>query len=507
MGAAHNRAALVRRLRFPYVVVQRKRTDCPLAYGYESPLVKATPATPHAPAQPAASSSQVPAPHFLAPVEDSAANGNGQGCPTLATSSGSRLEQALATARGHLLGRQQADGHWCGELEGDSILQSEYILLMAWLDRLDEPDVRGAARYLLQQQMPGGGWNQYPGGPVDISASVKAYFALKLTGHDAGSSAMRRARSAILDHGGADAVNSFTRFYLALLGQIHFDHCPAVPPEAVLLPAWSPLNMYRVSAWSRTIFVPLAIVWAFRPRRELSAERGIGELFHRPPDQWPPLRCPGLDAAPGGWGWDRFFRFVDRALKWCQRWRITPLRRRALRSAETWMVERFADSDGLGAIFPPIIWSIVALRCLGYADSSPEVRECHQQLSGLMIRERDTVRLQPCKSPVWDTALSLRALAASNSLAATRPNSAADSAVNSINSAHNTVADSGPAVRRGVAWLLDREVRRPGDWSVNVRAEPAGWFFEYRNAFYPDVDDTIMVLMALRENAPPATPR
>src|SRR5690606_14912868 len=155
-------------------------------------------------------------------------------------------------------------------------------------------------------------WNMYPGGAVEISGSVKAYFALKLTGHDPEAPYMRRARQCIREHGGADAVNSFTRFYLALLGQISYDHCPAVPPAVVLLPDWSPINIYRMSAWSRTIVVPLSIMWAHRPVRAIAAVHGIRELFLCDPAGWPALRCPGLERGRGVFSWDYFFRTVDR---------------------------------------------------------------------------------------------------------------------------------------------------------------------------------------------------
>jgi squalene-hopene/tetraprenyl-beta-curcumene cyclase len=379
-----------------------------------------------------------------------------------------------------LLERQHEDGHWCGELEGDTILESEYILLLAWMGRENTETAHRAARYILQQQLPDGGWAMYPGGDVEISGSVKAYFALKLTGLDAESEPMQRARRAILAHGGADAINSFTRFYLALLGQISYDHCPAVPPEAVLLPNWFPFSIYQISSWSRTILVPLAIMWARKPVRELAPELGIAELFIKPPDQWPPLRCPGLESSGGVFTWERFFRTVDAMLKTCESLRLRPLRRRALAAAEQWMLDRFQQSDGLGAIFPPIIWCVVALKCLGYDDDSPEVRSCLDELEALHLEGVDeqgetTLRLQPCKSPVWDTAITLRALAAAGR------------------------CEGDEAIDRACRWLLQKEVRRPGDWSVKVRAEPAGWYFEYNNEFYPDVDDTIMVLMTLKE--------
>jgi squalene-hopene/tetraprenyl-beta-curcumene cyclase len=385
------------------------------------------------------------------------------------------LRRAIHRTSRWLLDRQAADGHWVGELEGDTILESEFLLLLAFLGREQSPLARRCAQYLIDRQLEGGGWAMYPGGRVDISGSVKAYFALKLVGHSPHEEPMDRARRAILDHGGADQVNSFTRYYLALLGQIPYSLCPAVPPEFVLLPAWSPVNIYRISAWSRTIFVPLSIVWANKPARAIDPERGIRELFLRMPRDWPELSCPGRMESRGGWSWERTFRAIDRWIKRCENWRLTPLRKTAVETAKQWMLDRFEDSDGLGAIFPPIIWSAIALKSLGYDDDSPEVQYNLKQLDDLVLGDATSARLQPCKSPVWDTAITIRALSASGIGAAKEP------------------------VRRGLSWLLDREIRTSGDWTKTTPAQSGGWCFEYANRFYPDVDDTAMVLLALRE--------
>jgi len=389
---------------------------------------------------------------------------------------GPPVRRAISRTRQWLLGQQHPDGYWCAELQGDTILESETILLWAFLGREDSDLARRAAEYLVENQLPDGGWAMYPGGGVEISGSVKAYFALKLTGHDPGAEYMQRARQAILAHGGADAVNSFTRFYLALLGQIPYSQCPAVPPEIVLLPKWFPVNLYAVSSWTRTIIVPLSIVSAVQPVRKIDPAKGIRELFIESPEDWPPLRCPGLPGGTGFFSWDHFFRRIDRMLKWCRRHKLLPLRRRALKKAEQWMVRRFHNSDGLGAIYPPIIWSILALRCLGYRDSSREVRECHKQLRDLILddEEEGSIRLQPCKSPVWDTAITLRALSAGG------------------------IRPDNPAAVKAVDWLLDKQITHRGDWAETVRVEPGGWCFEHANDFYPDSDDTAAVLTALR---------
>jgi squalene-hopene/tetraprenyl-beta-curcumene cyclase len=373
---------------------------------------------------------------------------------------------------------QQADGHWVGELQGDTILESEYVLLLAFLGREDDEVCRKAARYILRQQMPEGGWSNYPEGPAELSVSVKAYFALKLTGHDPEAPYMRRAREVIRSLGGAAGCNSFTKFYLALLGQLPYGNCASVPPEMVLLPRWCYINLYAMSSWTRTIVVPLSIFSACKPVRHLPPDKGIAELFLQAPQTplWPAKPSTRLLS------WTNFFLGIDWLYKRVEPW-LGPIRRLALRRAATWMREHLRDSDGLGAIFPPMIYTVISLRCLGVRNDAPEMKWALQQLEDLMIEEDDTLRLQPCFSPVWDTALSLNALADAD------------------------LPGDHPAIERAGRWLLGREVRRKGDWSrSNPALEPGGWFFEYQNAFYPDTDDTAMVLMALARTGQANTP-
>jgi squalene-hopene/tetraprenyl-beta-curcumene cyclase len=387
------------------------------------------------------------------------------------------LRRAVENARRRLLDLQREDGHWVGELQGDTILESEYVLLMAFLGRERDEHCRKAANYILQQQMPEGDWTHYPGGPVEQSSSVKAYFALKLTGHDPEAPYMRKARAVIRAHGGAAECNSFTRFYLALLGQFPYANCASVPPELVLLPRWFYVNLHAMSSWTRTIVVPLSIFSACKPVRQLPPERGIAELFLQPPDTplWPAKPSRRLS-------WASFFLGVDWLFKRVEPF-LGPLRRLALKRAAAWMREHLQDSDGLGAIFPPMIYTAVALRCLGVKDGDPEMMWALKQLEDLMIEEGDAIRLQPCFSPVWDTALSLNALADAG------------------------MSEDEPSIGQATQWLLEREVRRPGDWSVsNPGLEPSGWVFEYRNGFYPDTDDTAMVLMALAKTGHAHTP-
>lgn len=394
-----------------------------------------------------------------------------------------RLSGAIARTRDYLLKHQDVEGFWVGELEGDTILESEYILLLAYLGKGQSEIARRAARYILSKQLPGGGWAIYPGGPLEISASVKAYLALKITGTSPDAPAMQAACRAIRAVGGAERVNSFTRYYFALLGILSYEQCPAVPPEIILLPPWAPFNIYEMSAWSRTILIPLSLLWAFKPKHQLPAEHGIRELFLKSPEELPASMGSSaqLDALKKKtWvNWTAVFNGLDRVLKVVERLRLRPLRKTAIRRAAEWMQARFEDSDGLGAIFPPIIWSVVGLKCLGHSDDSPDVQRALRELDKLMIHEDDTTRLEPCKSPVWDTAIATIALRESG-----------------LPAEH-------PAITSSVHWLLSKEVRTQGDWSVRrPAAEPAGWFFEFENAYYPDVDDTSMVVMALTRCLP-----
>ena len=380
----------------------------------------------------------------------------------------SEVGNAIAAARRFLLSSQQEDGHWCAELEGDTILESEYILTFFFLGRAGEPKVAKAAEYLRRSQLPTGGWAIYAGGPPEVSASVKAYFALKLLGDGPEMPHMARARRVIRDLGGIEACNSFTRIYLSIFGQWDWARCPAVPPELMLLPDSFPISIYRMSAWSRTIVVPLSIIWAKKPRCPVPEGAGIGELS-----------VPGASRAASARSareriWRSFFGGIDPVLKLVESSRATPLRARALREAEAWIHAHLEGSDGLGAIFPPIVNTIIAFRCLGYALDDPRLTRQVRELERLEIEDEETLRVQPCFSPVWDTALAIGALRVSGS-----------------------PADE-PAVLKAAAWLLDREVRTDGDWKrSNPDVEPGGWAFEYANAPYPDTDDSAEVLTAL----------
>lgn len=379
---------------------------------------------------------------------------------------------ALSESQRWLLERQAPDGSWVGELEGDTILESEYILLMAFLGRERDEVCVKAAKYLHEQRRPDGGWAIYPGGPFDLSASVKAYFALKLVGLSIEHPTMVQARAAILEAGGAQGCNSFTRFYLALLGQIGYEETPCVPPELALLRPRCGFSLYDMSSWTRTIVVPLSIISALKPVRQLPSGLRIDELFRSDLPLRPRRRTQRLCS------WTNFFLAVDRGLKLADRWLPRFVRKPGLRAAHRWMLDHFENSDGLGAIFPPMIYTVVALKCLGYEMNSAPMQWALRQLDDLLIEEAGSVRVQPCVSPVWDTAITTIALANSG------------------------LPNFHPALMSAVRWLLDKEVRSPGDWHRRLGGlEPTGWHFQYRNDFYPDIDDTAMVLLALHSTA------
>jgi squalene-hopene/tetraprenyl-beta-curcumene cyclase len=379
-----------------------------------------------------------------------------KGSPSTAT------ERAIRSAQSHLLSIQRDDGHWCGELEGDTILGSEYILAMHFLGRSGEGRVRKAASYVRQKQIPEGGWAIYPGGPAEVSASVKAYLVLKLVGDRPDEPHMVRARRKILELGGIEACNSFTKLYLAIFGQYSWDRCPAIPPEIILLPRWFYINIYEISSWSRAIVVPLSVIWSSKPSCPMPEHARIAELRTDRP-------APAVRTF-----WSTVFHGIDRGLKLLEKLPVKPSRELALQRAESWILTRLEDSDGLGAIFPPIVNTIMALRCLGYPIDHPTVRRQVRELEKLEIEEGDTLRVQPCFSPVWDTAMAANALIESG------------------------MPSDDPRLLRAARWLLDRRGNGSGDWRFkNTRVARPGWFFEYANPFYPDNDTTAKVLTTL----------
>ncbi len=382
----------------------------------------------------------------------------------------SRVMAAADAARKFLFSQQDERGYWCGELEADTTLESDYILLHTLLGTGRPERITKSAHTILQGQNDDGGWSIYEDGPSNISATVKAYFGLKLAGYEADHPAMERARECIFALGGVTGINTFTKIYLCFFGQYDYDAVPAIPPEIVLFPKWFWFNIYEISSWSRAILVPLSIAYAKKPFKKIPVERGIAELF---PNGWQGTNMH-LKWSPKLVSWRNFFLFLDRMTHWFERVHVRPLRSIALRAAEKWMLERFEMSDGLGAIFPGIMNSIIALRCLGYSADDPQFIRAMDEFEALGIEEEDSFRMQPAKSPVWDTAYALFALGESG------------------------VPPTEPRMVAAAEWMLQKQVTHKGDWAVkNRKAAPGGWYFEFNNEFYPDVDDTAMVNLGL----------
>lgn len=390
------------------------------------------------------------------------------------------MKQAVSKARDYILSRQHPEGYWCGELEADTTLISDYVMVHTLLGTGDEARMRRGLRRVVQFQNEDGGWSIYEGGPSNISATVKAYFAFKLMGWSPEHPVLAKAREWILANGGVVECNTFTKIYLCFFGQYDYDAVPAIPPEIVLFPKWFYFNIYEISSWSRAILVPLSIAYSKKPFKKIAPEQGIDELF-----------VGGREKANLHLRWDRknriswrnVFLLTDRIVHWAERVHIRPLRQIALKQAEKWMLERFEMSDGLGAIYPAMLNAIIALRCLGYSMDDPQVIRAMDEFEKLGIEDpgipdhsEPTFRMQPAVSPVWDTAYAIFALGEAD------------------------VARTDPRLLKAADWILSKEVRHKGDWAVKVRnAEPGGWAFEFNNEFYPDVDDSAQVLLALNK--------
>src|SRR5947199_2009539 len=319
----------------------------------------------------------------------------------------SRVAVGIDAARKYLFSRQHEQGYWSGELEADTTLESDYILLHVLLGTGNQERFQKCANYIFRHQNEDGGWPIYNGGPSNISASVKAYFGLKLAGYKPEHPALERARKKILELGGVTEVNTFTKIYLCFLGQYDYDAVPAIPPEIVLFPNWFWLNIYEISSWSRAILIPLSIIYAKKPFKKIPDGMAIDELFLHGRGDQKDLR---LKWSENLISWRNFFLVLDRMTHWFERVHVRPLRSIALKQAEKWMLARFERSDGLGAIFPSIVNSVIAMRCLGYSLDDPQVIRAMDEFEKLGIEDGDEFRMQPCKSPVWDTAYALFAL-------------------------------------------------------------------------------------------------
>jgi squalene-hopene/tetraprenyl-beta-curcumene cyclase len=383
------------------------------------------------------------------------------------------LAQAIKRSQSHLLSLQRPGGYWIGELIVDGTLVADTVAYHHWDGKVDPEWQRKAVNHLVSLQLPEGGWNIYHGGPSEVNATIKAYLALKLAGLPVTDPRMLRAREVALRLGGVPRMNTFSKLYLALLGLFPWDYVPTIPCEVILIGKWFHVNFYEMSSWTRSMLVPLAIINHFKPTRPLSPPVTIEELY---PEGYHE-RDLAMPPDPQGLTWRNFFLWLDRLHKFVENYRLRPFRKWSLAKAERWMLDRLEGSSGLAAIFPAMLNSLIALKALGYPDDHPQVRRAEHELKLLEHETADTLRIEPCLSPVWDTAITAMCLRESG-----------------------LPADH-PALQSAASWLLDKEIRFRGDWQYKnpSNVEPSGWAFEVENKWNPDVDDTAMVLLALRQ--------
>jgi squalene-hopene/tetraprenyl-beta-curcumene cyclase len=388
----------------------------------------------------------------------------------------STLDRGIEDARDALLNAQSADGYWLYELEADCTIPSEYIFMMHYLDEIDVSLEARIATYLRAHQADHGGWPLYYGGELDISCTVKAYFALKLAGDSPDAPHMKRAREAILARGGAARSNVFTRIALALFGEVPWRAVPYVPVEIMLLPRWFPFHLDRVSYWSRTVMVPLFILCTYKPRAKNPRNVHIRELFTTPPEEERHyFRLP----SNGKRALAKAFFLLDRCARLIDPLIPKAMRKAATRRAEAWFIERLNGEDGLGAIFPAMVNALEAMVLLGYPADHPHRVIAKQALEKLLVIDGPSAYCQPCVSPVWDTALAALAMQETGD------------------------AEAEAASNRALDWLKDRQLlNEPGDWQVQRPDLPGGgWPFQFANGHYPDLDDTAVIAWAMHRSS------
>lgn len=367
---------------------------------------------------------------------------------------------------------QLPEGYWWAELESNVTITAEYIMLFHFLGMVDKDREKKLANYILGKQTRDGYWTIYHGGPGDLSTTIEAYFALKLAGYPADHPAMEKARGFILEKGGIIKSRVFTKTFLALFGEFAWFGVPSMPIELSLLPNWAYLNMYEFSSWSRATIIPLSIVMTIRPVRKLPPWARVQELYVRPPR---PIDYT-FTKEEGILTWKNIFIGVDHMLKVYEQSPIRPFKNKAMALAEKWVLDHQEPTGDWGGIQPAMLNSVLALHCLGYANEHPAVQKGLEALANFCIESDENIVLQSCISPVWDTALAVKALIDAG------------------------VPNDHPALVKGTQWLIEREVRKPGDWKVkSPELEPGGWAFEFLNDWYPDVDDSGFVMMAIKD--------
>lgn len=387
-------------------------------------------------------------------------------------SAGNPLDKAIELTRDFFFREQLPDGYWWAELESNVTITAEYIMLFHFLGMVDKEKERKMANYLLRQQTEDGYWTVWHNGPGDLSTTIEAYFALKLAGYPADHIALRKAGDFILANGGILKSRVFTKIFLALFGEFSWLGVPSMPIELMLLPDWAYLNVYEFSSWARATIIPLSVVMANRPVYKLPPHARVQELYVRPPR---PTDYT-FTKEDGIFSLKNFFIGVDHMLKVYESSPIRPFKKRATDMAEQWILEHEEKTGDWGGIQPAMLNAILALHCLGYANDHPAVVKGLEALANFCIEDEDTLLLQSCVSPVWDTALVLVAMQEAG------------------------VPEDHPSLVKASQWLLDREVRIKGDWKIkSPDLEPGGWAFEFLNDWYPDVDDSGFVMLAIKD--------
>ncbi len=384
---------------------------------------------------------------------------------------GPELDNAIRTAQDHLLEIQHPDGYWWGELESNATMEAEYLLLTQFLGVADRGQWKKLSRHIIDRQRSDGTWGQFYDAPGDLSTTTECYFALKFAGYSPDEPFMERAREFILSKGGVPNTRVFTKIWLALFGQWDWRGVPVMPPELMLLPKWAPVNVYEFASWARSTIVPLLIVLDRKPIRPAPEWAQIDELYPQPRSQTDysiarPKRLVG---------WETFFYAGDTVLRHLDKLPWKPTRVQAIRRAERWILDHQESDGSWGGIQPPWVYSLIGLSCLGYPSDHPVITKGLAGFENFTIEDADTIRVQACVSPLWDTALAMNALLDSQ-----------------LSPAH-------PGLVRGGEWLMDQQILSGGDWQVKAKGVPAGgWAFEFHNAGYPDLDDTAVIVMALQ---------
>lgn len=386
------------------------------------------------------------------------------------TSIKKKLKSAIFRSQKLLLSLQKREGFWVSELEANTTITSEYVFFHRYMGQQDVVKEGKAVEFLKRTQLQDGGWNLYYGGPSDLNVTIEAYFAIKISGVSSEDPIMEKARTFILDNGGIENSRVFTKIFLALFGIHDWEKLPSMPVEMMLLPNWFYFNIYEFSSWSRSVIVPLLIIFAKKPVSLLPDSFNLDELYTSNGEFKFNLQNTPKDY------WKQFCKYFDKfILKVIDKHPLGFVRKKAIKTAERWILEHQDDSGNWGGIIPAMMNSIIALRCIGYDVEDTVIKRGLEEIESFRIETAETLSLQSCVSPVWDTAITCTTLRKSG------------------------YSNDHPALVKAAEWLISKQVLKEGDWKIkNKKGEPGGWAFEFKNDFYPDTDDTAEVLMVLQ---------